>query len=80
MAFRFSDLLVDLLPADAAEVCPDPSRPPCPDPSRPPCPDPSRPPCPPPSRPGRSAADPRESLTALRQQLHHSLAGMPSHP
>jgi hypothetical protein len=69
VAFRISDLMVDVLSVS----CPDPSKPPCPDPSKPPCPDPSQPPpCPDPSKRRRHL---EMALPVLKEQLRQSLAG-----
>lgn len=77
MAFRVSDLMVDVLSAS----CPNPSKPQCPAPSQ--CPDPSKPPCPlpsqcpDPSKPtGRREMSPLDGLAALRRQLRHEVAAL----
>lgn len=71
MAFRYSDLLVDVF---ASNGCPDPSRPPCPDPSKGQCPDPSKPQCPSPSVTGTGVTALWGGLPLLQEQLRSSLA------
>ncbi|HVG07952.1 MAG TPA: hypothetical protein VNM67_09615 [Thermoanaerobaculia bacterium] len=73
MAFRYSDLLVDVMASNGG--CPDPSRPPCPDPSKPQCPPPSKPQCPDPSVPTHVfVTAPGGGLPLLQEQLRHSVA------
>ena len=71
MAFRYSDLLVDVV---VSNQCPDPSRPPCPDPSKPQCPPPSKPQCPDPSVTHVFVAAARGGLPLLQEQLRQSVA------
>ena len=66
MAFRYSDLLVDVM---ASNGCPNPSKPQCPQPSRPQCPDPSVT-----TNPTNVFATAlRGGLPLLREQLRHSV-------
>ena len=65
MAFRYSDLLVDVW---ASNGCPNPSKPQCPPPSKPQCPNPSQ-------QTGRVAAMASGGLTLLQEQLRHSVNG-----
>lgn len=60
VAFRYSDLLVDVW---ASNGCPSPSKPQCPSPSKPQCPPPSMPPT------GVGGEASWEGLSLLRQQL-----------
>lgn len=62
MAFRYSDLLVDVW---ANNGCPDPSKPQCPPPSKPQCPDPSQ-------QPTGISGMAMNSLELLRKQLRES--------
>ncbi|HWM91182.1 MAG TPA: hypothetical protein VN493_10475 [Thermoanaerobaculia bacterium] len=63
MAFRVSDLLVD--------ICAD-----CPNPSKPGCPKPSKANCPSPSKTNRAPAA-VDGLPELRHQLRQTLSGVP---
>ena len=62
MAFRYSDLLVDVW---ASNGCPNPSKA-CPAPSRPQCPNPSQ-------NTGTGVATTLEGLTLLQEQLRASV-------
>lgn len=64
MAFRYSDLLVDVWATDG-----------CPDPSKAQCPSPSKPQCPPPSEPTPTNGYAVESggLSLLQEQLRASV-------
>ena len=64
MAFRYSDLLVDVWATDG-----------CPNPSKPQCPAPSKPQCPPPSEPQSTSSCVVESggLILLQEQLRASV-------
>jgi len=66
VAFRYSDLLVDVL---ASNGCPAPSKPNCPAPSRPQCPNPSL------TQPTGIGLPTLEGLTLLQEQLRHSVNG-----
>ena len=66
MAFRYSDLLVDVW---ASNGCPNPSNPQCPAPSKPQCPNPSQQPT------GIAVATRPGGLTLLQEQLRHSVNG-----
>ena len=66
MAFRYSDLLVDVW---ASNGCPNPSAPQCPAPSKPQCPNPSQQP------PGIRSVPASGGLTLLQEQLRHSVNG-----
>lgn len=66
MAFRYSDLLVDVW---ASNGCPNPSKPQCPPPSKPQCPPPSQQPT------GIALAATSGGLTLLQEQLRHSVNG-----
>lgn len=65
MAFRYSDLLVDVW---ASNGCPDPSRPQCPAPSKPQCPDPSQ-------QTGGGVAETTDGLSLLQEQLRYTING-----
>ena len=64
MAFRYSDLLVDVVANNGG--CPEPSKPNCPAPSKPQCPDPSKP-------TGTNVAMAQDGLTLLQEQLRASV-------
>lgn len=65
MAFRYSDLLVDVW---ASNGCPDPSKAQCPAPSKPQCPDPSQ-------QTGTGAAGAFDGLSVLQEQLRYAING-----
>lgn len=66
MAFRYSDLLVDVWATDG-----------CPDPSKAQCPAPSKPQCPPPSEQPTGVAQEldHDGLSLLQQQLQYIIRG-----
>jgi len=64
VAFRYSDLLVDVW---ASNGCPSPSK--CPAPSKPQCPNPSL------TQPTGIGLATLEGLTLLQEQLRHSANG-----
>jgi hypothetical protein len=64
VAFRYSDLLVDVWASNGG--CPSPSQPQCPSPSKPQCPNPSM-------QTGRQVTAPWGGLALLRDQLRHSV-------
>lgn len=64
MAFRYSDLLVDVWSSNG---CPDPSRPQCPAPSKPQCPPPSEQPT------GSTCVVESDGLSLLQEQLRASV-------
>ncbi|HET9226364.1 MAG TPA: hypothetical protein VFR31_06835 [Thermoanaerobaculia bacterium] len=66
MAFRYSDLLVDVW---ASNGCPEPSKPQCPAPSKPQCPPPSQQPT------GVAEALEHNGLSLLQEQLQYTLHG-----
>lgn len=63
MAFKYSDLLVDVW---ASTDCPNPSKPQCPAPSKPQCPNPSQ-------NTGPGVARTLGGLTLLQEQLRASV-------
>lgn len=64
MAFRYSDLLVDVWATDG---CPNPSKAQCPSPSKPQCPPPSQ------DEPTSSCAVVQDGLSILQEQLRASV-------
>ncbi len=62
MAFRYSDLIVDVWAGDG-----------CPNPSKPQCPNPSKPQCPKPSQTGPNMATAQGGLALLQEQLRASV-------
>ena len=64
MAFRYSDLLVDVMANNGG--CPEPSKPNCPAPSKPQCPNPSK-------ATGIAMAASEGGLALLQEQLRASV-------